>query len=165
MWKKMILGAILTVTAGVGVAEAQYPGMPYRRNHYPQERYYERMARQWMRLYLNRQPTAREVLLISAQLRSGNTHEEVQANIISSQEYYRKGNYNMSNFIRHLYLDVLGRHATPAEVGMLIGRATAFGRYRFALEFLIANSGITRGAPLRTPPIILNINYLPILPF
>jgi len=166
MWKRILLGAVLTIGLLPAFASAQYPSMHnHRRNPFPQETYYEKMANQWVRLYLNRLPTQREVLLITAQLRSGKTHEEVQANIISSDEYYRKSGYNMSNFIRKLFLDVLGRNATPAEVGMLIGKATAYGRYRFALEFLVANRGLNRGAPVFPPIILSNYNLYPFLPF
>lgn len=167
MWKQLVLGTVLTVTLGTGLVQAQFPGManPYRRNPFPQETYYEKMANQWVRLYLNRAPTPREMVLLTSQLRTGKTHEEVQANIISSDEYYRKSNQSFAIFLRNVFADVLGRLPTQAEVGMLIGHVSVKGRYRFALEFLAANRGLTRGAPVVTPVILLNYGFLPLLPY
>jgi hypothetical protein len=47
-----------------------------------------------------------------------------------------------------MYMDVIGRPATSVEISVLFGKAMAMGRYRFALEFLVANRGLTPGAPI-----------------
>jgi len=167
MFARVLGSAILTITIGAGIALAQYPYMPnpYRRNPFPQETFHERLANQWVRHYLNRSATSRDLTVIMSQLRAGRTHEEVQANIIASDEYFRRSGNSMTNFVRRAIIDVTGRNPSAAEVGMTLSRAFAKGRYRFALELLISDRGIGCGTPNQYFPLNYRSAFFPFSPF
>src|SRR5262245_32541266 len=114
MWKKLFIGAALLLTAGTSISHAVPPSW-YR----PPERYYEKVASDWVQLYLRRNATQREILQITNQLRSGVSPNEVQATILSSSEYYRKSGGNITNWAGWVISDVLGRQSTPQERGTL----------------------------------------------
>src|SRR5262249_4007133 len=108
MLKKALLGVAMLVTVGTGFASASPACSPW---YMPQGNYYDRFVRDWVRLYLRRDPTQKEVLLISNQLRSGMSAEAVQANILASPEYVRRNNNNNILWGRNVVADVLGRPA------------------------------------------------------
>lgn len=135
MLKRFVLGAVLALTAGTGVSQAYplfwnwgYGGNPY----------YRSLAIGWVRLYLRRNPTAWEVLLIENQLDAGFTADQVQANILASNEYYVRAGGNNFRFIQNMVADVLGRLPTLEEQSYLLGRIFNGGRYAAALDTLVS---------------------------
>ncbi len=111
---------------------------------YP-ERRWERMARDWVRLYLRRPPTEREILMIVNQLRRGVSVNAVQANILASAEYFRGCQWNLNVWARQMIADVLGRPATPAEAALVTNIALRQGRYAAALTTLESQGGFWWG--------------------
>ncbi len=134
MWKKLILGTVIAISAGAGTSQAYSPW------YLPPDYYYQRLARDWVRLYLRRNPTQREVLLITNQLRNGASADAAQANILSSNEYFRLAGNNNAAFIRSLMNDVLARPATINETSRLLGTILSRGRYQAAFDVLISRS-------------------------
>jgi hypothetical protein len=134
MWKRLILGVVIGLSAGTGTSQAFSPW------RYTMDAYYQRLARDWVRLYLRRNPTPREVLLITNQLRNGASADAVQANIIASNEYFRRAGGLNATFIRSLMFDVLGRGPTLLEQSRLMTTIQISGRYQAALDVLISRS-------------------------
>jgi hypothetical protein len=134
MFKRALLSAVTVLTVATGFASAQ-PWWGYN-----PDIYYERQARRWVQLYLNRNPTIQEQAMVVEQLRRGVSPIAVQANILSSDEYMRRWGGNTQGFIQGLYRDILGRNATVAEVGAAVGQVNGLGRYRYAGIFLTRNT-------------------------
>lgn len=130
MFKKILLVTALLFTAGAGVSQAQW----FR----PPDNYYQRVARDWVQLYLGRNPTQREVLLIVNQLRAGASSSEVQANILGSEEYYIRSGRNLNTWANRIVADSLGRPATAWERGTLSNLALQNGRVNAALVVLLS---------------------------
>src|SRR5262249_5766998 len=139
MFRKFFLGLALALTFATAHAVAS-PPEPAGRYH--SDRYYEKLAFDWVRLYLNRDPSPREVLLIGNQLRSGMSQQAVQANILGSDEYFRLSGRQTGAFVRRLYADVKGQQLGWVDAVPLIKRANSVGRARFALELLTTNQGV-----------------------
>ena len=134
MWKKLILGVVIGLSAGAGTSQAFSPW------RYSMNTYYERLARDWVRLYLRRNPTPREMLMITNQLRSGVSPNAAQANILSSNEYFRRSGGANGTFIRSMMFDVLGRGPTLLEQSRLMTTIQISGRYQAALDVLVSRS-------------------------
>jgi len=139
MLRKLFLGAAIGLTLVSAHAVAAPPETARR---YHSDRYYEKLAFDWVRLYLNRDPSPREALLIVNQLRSGMSQQAVQANILASDEYFRLSGRQTGAFVRRVYGDVNGQQLGWVDAVPLIKRANSVGRARFALEMLTANQGV-----------------------
>jgi hypothetical protein len=112
---------------------------------YQPERRWERWARDWVRLYLRRDATERDILVIVNQLRRGVSPEAVQANILASPEYFGRCNWNLNIWARQMIADALGRPATPQEAALVTSIALRQGRYAAALITLESQSGFWWG--------------------
>lgn len=111
---------------------------------YP-ERRWERMAREWVRLFLRREATERDILVIVNQLRRGVSINAVQANILASPEYFRRCQWNLNVWARQMIADALGRPATPQEAALVTSIALRQGRYAAALITLESQTGFWWG--------------------
>src|SRR5437870_46111 len=111
MLKRFILGTMLMLSAAAGVSHAQ----PLRTRPPTSMNRYERLANEWVQLYLRRNATPREVLMMTNQLRAGMSANEVQATILSSPEYFRRAGGNINTWANWVVNDVLGRPSTPYE--------------------------------------------------
>ena len=132
MLKKLLLSAVVLGSVAAGRASA-CPDPP----HFGfGGSYYERVARDWVRLYLRRNATAYEVLLITNQLRSGMSPEAVQANILASDEYYRLAGFNNIAWGQRVVADTLGRAETPYEQALMTQLIWQYGRSGAALLVL-----------------------------
>lgn len=137
--------ALLALALGFGgvsslPAETVFPPSFY----YP-ERRWERMAREWVRLYLRREATERDILVIVNQLRRGVSINAVQANILASPEYFRRCQWNLNIWARQMIADALGRPATPQEAALVTSIALRQGRYAAALITLESQTGFWWG--------------------
>ena len=130
MLKHIVLGAAIMLTLGAGAAPA-FP--PHSR---PSNRPYQQLASDWVQLYLRRSATQREILLISNQLRSGMSPNAVQANILSSPEYFRRTGSNINVWASSVVQDVLGRPITPYERSLLTNLSLRSSAYDAALLVL-----------------------------
>lgn len=92
------------------------------------EEYQERLANEWVKTYLGRQPTEKELSILRQRLRTGANPLAVQSSILSSDEYYKKCGGTTNGFIHGLFMDVLGRKATPQELLRLTAKANGLGR-------------------------------------
>ncbi|MCE9532203.1 MAG: hypothetical protein K8T89_13950 [Planctomycetes bacterium] len=134
-----LLALILTATGFLeSQAVAQVIIVPARDPIKEREEYNQRLATDWVRIYLGRKPTEKELALMMQRLRTGASPAAVQASILSSDEYYKKYG-NTQAFINGVFQDVLGRKATAAEILQLSAKVNGMGRARFAAEFVAAN--------------------------
>lgn len=88
--------------------------------------------------FLHREPAPQEITTWTDQLRRGLSVNEMTANILGSDEYYRiHGNANEA-YITGLYSDVLNRRPAPQEVASHLDGLRRLGRNRvqFARNFL-----------------------------
>lgn len=140
------LSALVITAITVGAAFAQPPGRGSAGSRgMINDRYYEKIATEWVQLYLKRNPTAQEVLLIKNQLRSGASGNAVQANILGSDEYYRRVNRNLNTWSQSVVQDVLGRRITAYELGLL--QRTAFNSGRNAAALMVLDSRSSWSSP------------------
>lgn len=136
----LVLSAMLSAYPDTATAATVFPVSPTR-----PERRWERWARDWVRLYLRREATERDLLVIMNQLRSGVSPLAVQANILASPEYYRQCNWNLNVWARQMIADALGRPATPQEAALVTSIALRQGRYAAALITLESQAGFWWG--------------------
>src|SRR5262245_24723770 len=111
MFRNAILGLAMLLGIGAGLAPAQPSIRP---RPQPTMSRFERLATEWTQLYLRRNPTQRELLMMVNQLRSGASANEVQATILSSPEYIRRSGNALYTWANSMVADVLGRPITPA---------------------------------------------------
>src|SRR2546423_14913125 len=111
MLKKFILGTIIMLSAAACVSQAQ----PLRTRPPTSMNRYERLASEWVQLYLRRDATPREILMMTNPLRAGMSANEVQATILSSPEYFRQAGGNINTWAKLVGNDVLGRAITPYQ--------------------------------------------------
>ncbi len=131
MIRKFVLGIALALVTATGISYARPPA------HSIDSRFH-RLAREWVQLYLRRNPTQYEVLLIANQLRAGYSPLKVQANIMATDEYFRNAGNNNFKFIQRMVADVLGRLPTLTEQSHLLGTIFTKGRNGAALETLVS---------------------------
>jgi len=140
MRTRLILAAAALLTLATSGSMAQ-PGSRGMMN----DRYYQRVAAEYVQLYLRRNPTQYEVLLVTNQLRSGMSAHAVQANILGSDEYYRANNRNLNAWAQRVVSDTLGRRITFYELGLLQNLAVSGGRSAAAL--LVLDSRVQWSSP------------------
>lgn len=117
---------------------------------------FERLATGWVETYLGRKPTARELTTLTTQLRSGLDPARVQANVLSSNDYFVRAGRNLTNFARALVRDVAARPATPLEIQNLTRLAAAQGRNAAALQVIVATQV--------RPPVVVPVPIIPVVP-
>jgi hypothetical protein len=105
------------------------------------EMYNERLATDWVKSYLGRKPTEKELATLMQRLRTGTSPLAVQGSVLSSDEYYKKNGSTTKSFINAVFVDVLGRKVTPQELLQLTAKVNGYGRARFVAEFLASVQG------------------------
>ena len=157
----LILGGTFLATPS---AQAQIIIQP-RNPVLDQEEVYRRQVREWVVAYLGRKPNEKELLVLVQRLKTGTSPTAVQAFILASDEFYKKHGGTTQGFIQGLFVDVLGRKATPQEMLQLVAKANGAGRQRFALEFLTVAQGPVNPLmpnPLITNPVLTNPVFPPV---
>ncbi len=101
------------------------------------DEYFGRIIKEWYQQYLGRKPNETEHAQMMQKVRVGANAIALQATIIGGDEYYKKHGSSTQGFIQGVFGDILGRKATPAEVALLQAQINGFGRYKFAVEFLM----------------------------
>jgi len=128
MFKNITLGIALMLGLGADFAPAQFRyGAVGRGDRY------DRRATEWIQLYLRRNPTPFEVLQIANQLRSGMSADEVQAGILSSNEYIRRSGGGLYAWANSMVADALGRQISPYERALVVDLVSRYGYYQAAL--------------------------------
>jgi hypothetical protein len=74
----------------------------------------------WTRGYLRREAAPASPWIQS--LERGRSPLEVQANMLASDEYFRKAGGTEPAYVRQLYMDLLGREPLPPEITYWMGR-------------------------------------------
>ena len=99
---------------------------------------YADMVEAWYLQFLRRSPDAAGLAGHLSILQSGADPGDVQAGILGSDEYWRRQGSTARGFVRGLYIDVLGRPASPSEVANWLNRFNVSGgdRAQVAREFL-----------------------------
>jgi hypothetical protein len=100
------------------------------------DEYFGKIINEWYQLYLGRKPSEKEHAQMMQKVRVGTGAIAIQANIIGSDEYYKKHGSSTQGFLNAVFGDVVGRKPTAAEVNMLQAQVNGFGRYRFAVDLL-----------------------------
>ncbi len=77
------------------------------------------------------------------QMRRGYRISEMEAGFLASNEYYQKAGATPSGWVRALYLDVLGRAPTGAEVSTWTGRMSTMSRFEIARGFLLSTEHLS----------------------
>jgi hypothetical protein len=91
------------------------------------------------RAFLGRGPDQAGLANWLTQMNRGVTIEQMEAGFIASQEYYDQAGANDAAWIVRLYLDVLGRGTSPAEIAAWLPYVRApGGRYEVARGFLLS---------------------------
>jgi hypothetical protein len=92
------------------------PGFdPWDGGHLPDDPNAE-MIDSWFRQYLGRSVDSGGLSSRLTLLRRGTDPEEIEANIIGSDEYWERHNHNVVGFVRGLYNDVLNREPNRDEL-------------------------------------------------
>jgi hypothetical protein len=79
----------------------------------------------WYQQYLNRAPTAQELVDAASQLQSGTSTNTVRAHILTSSEFYNLSGGTASGFVISLYQDLLGRTPTGNEADSWVTQASS----------------------------------------
>ncbi len=124
----LALVAAAAVVLGPGGVDAKAHDSPY-----------ADMVRSWYHRYLHRAPDPGGLHTWVSALRGGSSPEEVQANILASEEYFCQHGHSDVGFVAGLYADVLGRGARPEEVEDWLCRLRRLDcRTQLSREFLAA---------------------------
>jgi Domain of unknown function (DUF4214) len=94
------------------------------------------LVESWYASYLGRKPDRDGFATYMEKLRSGVSPLECQAEILRSDEFYRRWGSTPRGFIDGLHKAVLGQRATPAEMQSWMRRLRNADRGEVALEFL-----------------------------
>ncbi len=112
----------------------------YSQRFYPEPRQDPAVAQveSWYQQYLHRSADLSGLQSWTTLLRQGASPQEVQANILGSEEYYQKHNNDPAQFIVGLYNDVLGVSPSHTQVGVWLDRydRDRGDRIRLARHFL-----------------------------
>jgi len=128
--KRMILAAGLALMLLPLPGTAQYPPGGYGAYDAP-----DQMVQEWYSKFLRR-PADPAASTWADQLRSGQTPEDVLAQILGSPEYYNRGGGNPEGFIRRLYLDVTGRPPSARELQFWVNDLYRSDRHDVAYRML-----------------------------
>jgi hypothetical protein len=99
----------------------------------------DRAARQvvaWYERYLDRYPNDAGARDWVEKLRRGRDPLDVEASILSSDEYWRRAGSNPAGFVDRLFRDTAGRPPGPGEFRYWVGRARSGDRKQIAVDFL-----------------------------
>jgi hypothetical protein len=112
------------------------------------------LVRSWYERFLRREPDRGADGWIQA-LRTGHSAEDVVASILASPENYTAAGGTPAGFIRRLYVDLLGREPSPAEINYWRGRLRYSSRKDVAYQLLIRHpqnwSGLKPAPPSYDP--------------
>lgn len=108
--------------------------------------------------YLHREPGPDASTWIQ-DLRTGSMPNDVLAGILSSDEYYAKAGGTRPDYVRRLYVDVLGREPLPAEINYWVGRLHYESPGRIA--HIMLRHHPRSGAVLKAPPPTYDPGFFP----
>lgn len=95
----------------------------------------ERQIEQNYLKLLGRTPNADGLSFWTNLLTSGKKQEEVLAAMVSSSEYFTKNGSTNDGYIRALYIDLIGRRASEAEVDSWVGLLNSESATRLAIAY------------------------------
>jgi hypothetical protein len=95
-----------------------------------------RMVASWYERYLDRYPDPDGLRDWADKLRRGWDPLEVEAGILSSDEYWQRAGSNPAGWVDRLFRDATGRPASVRDFRFWTDRARRADRKRVALEFL-----------------------------
>ena len=95
--------------------------------------------------FLSRGPEPAGLSFWLGEMGRGMTIQQMEGGFLASLEYYSRSGANDAEWVRRLYLDVLGRGADPAEVAYWVSRVDApgVGRHGVAMGFLLSTERLT----------------------
>ena len=131
------------------------------------QRVADRLVVGWFQNYLGRLPTAAELATFSTQVQTAGDARAVEAEILASNEFYRRFGGTPQGYINGVYLAVLGRPATPADQAVLASKLILNGRLWLAQYALVTTKPpVTVGAPVVSGfvPVTPILPVLPLLP-
>jgi hypothetical protein len=151
--KRLLALALPTLLLGTSFAQAQ---SYYHRTDAPGDP--QTLVRSWYERYLRREPDAGAGSWVQS-LRTGHSPEDVLATILSSAEYFTTAGRSNPGFVRQLYLDVLGREPSPAEINYWGGRLRYESRKEVAYQMLIRHPQNWSG--MKAPPPTYDPGFYP----
>jgi len=95
----------------------------------------------WYRAYLGRTPDPSGAGYWSDQLRRGKDPNTVLSTLLGTDEYYERAGSRPDGFVGRLFVDLLGRAPTAAEVDFWVRRLYTDSRQDVAYQILTRNSG------------------------
>ena len=131
------------------------------------QRVADRLVIGWFQNYLGRLPTSAELATFSTQVQTAGDTRAVEAEILASNEFYRRAGSTPQGYINGVYLALLGRPATPADQAVLAPKLILNGRLWLAQYALVTTKPpVTVGAPVVSGfvPVTPILPVLPILP-
>jgi hypothetical protein len=107
------------------------------------------MLTDWVKTYLGRKPTDKEMATMMTRLRNGTNPALVQASILSSDEYYKKSGGTSPAFVTALFNDVLAQKVGIVDRQQLSAQLNVSNRKDFVVNFLKA--AMTPNNPFAMP--------------
>ena len=102
------------------------------------------LIRRSYRDYLGREPDPLGLQNWLAAMGRGLTIQEMEAGFVTSPEYYAQAGGSDAEWVRRLYLNVLGRGAAPSEVASWVSATGRPGRrYGVAMGFLLSTEHLS----------------------
>jgi len=95
-------------------------------------------VRMWYNRFLDREPDRGSEPMVRA-LHHGEDPDAIVAAILGSDEYYERAGATPAGFIRHLFLDLIGRAPNATEVRHWGARVRTEPRQDIAADFLSRN--------------------------
>ncbi|MGH7222947.1 MAG: DUF4214 domain-containing protein [Gemmataceae bacterium] len=116
------------------------------------------LVHSWYKRYLRREADAGANGWIQA-LRTGHSPEDVLSTVLSSQEYFTAAGRSNPGYVRQLYLDLIGRAPSPAEINYWTGRLRYESRKDVAYHMLVRHPQNWSG--MKAPPPSYDPGYYP----
>ena len=105
--------------------------------------YRSRLIQESYQRYLGRAAEPAGLAYWLGQMRAGRRIVEMETGFLASDEYYNAAGRDPGTWVRRLYLDVLGRAPSTAEVGYWVAQQGGRGRYAVAQGFLLSTEHLT----------------------
>lgn len=131
------------------------------------QRVADRLVVGWFQQYLGRLPTAAELNSFATQVQTSADARGVEAEILASNEFYRRVGGTPQGYINGVYLALLGRPATPGDQAVLTPKLILNGRLWLAQYALVTTKpAFTVSAPIVSGfvPVTPILPVLPIVP-
>jgi hypothetical protein len=106
--------------------------------------YRNKLLGAWFSQYLHRPAAAADLTFFTPMFTAGFTDEQIEAQILSSAEYFTLSGGSNGTWLNHVYADVLGRAPTPAESGFFLPLLGSSSRLSVALNILNSTESRTR---------------------